>query len=95
MKELSIVLLKTEKSLSTISTSSKDESQQLIGLHLDAVQSAACETSSAVTDKPIILHALIHFPNQIRLFSPPRYAWCLIEDTNRKIHRLKKNEKKL
>ena len=28
---------------------------------------------SSVTPK---LHSLIHFPNQIRLFGPPRYVWC-------------------
>lgn len=44
-------VVENSESLSTISNSSKDESQQL---HLDAVQSASCQTSSAVTsDKPI------------------------------------------
>ncbi len=30
-------------------------------------------SGSAITPK---LHSLIHFPNQIRQFGPPRYAWC-------------------
>ena len=48
-------VVENSESLSpSISNSSEDESQQL-GLHLDAVQSAACQTSSAaVTDEPII-----------------------------------------